>query len=65
MVEPAVEAHKPSQGFRRPDRERKGKERESVRRDKSPTGSLGSGGRDGIQERTDPLPDLDPLKQFP
>lgn len=40
----------------------KGKE---VRKDKSPMGSLGSGGRDGIQESTDPLPDLHPLKQFP
>lgn len=29
-------------------------------------GSQGSGGReDGIRERTDPLPDLHPLKQFP
>lgn len=28
-------------------------------------GSRGSRGRDGIQERTDLLPDLDPLKQFP
>lgn len=40
----------------------KGKE---VRKDKSPMGSLGSGERDGNPESTDPLPDLDPLKQLP
>lgn len=48
-------------GFGRSGRKGQGKERESVSRDKSPV----AGGRDGIQERTDPLPDLDPLKQFP